>query len=177
MEQWHRELPDLDVNSIAVLGRLHRCDLRYQGLVSEHLSRFGLTTAAFDVLASLRRSGPTYRRTAGQLAQIGLITTGGLTQRIDRLERSGLVERIRGDGDRRVVNIQLTDAGRELIDRVVRIHFDVQRFMLQALTRSEQRQLSMLLSRLEVALEHAEHLTDSTAPAYATTPHDNGEAL
>lgn len=165
LDQWDREVPTLDVSSIAVLGRLHRCDLRYQGLVADTLARFDLSTAAFDVLASLRRSGPTYRRTAGQLAEIGLITSGGLTQRIDRLERAGLVERTKEPGDRRVVYIQLTDTGRQLIDEVLQAHFAEQNKMLGGLTQNEQRQLAVLLARLEVSLEVAERLQLEAEPA------------
>ncbi|TWP34678.1 MarR family winged helix-turn-helix transcriptional regulator [Leekyejoonella antrihumi] len=153
LDQWHRETPDLDVSSIAVLGRLHRADLRYQALVADELGRFGLSTAAFDVLMSLRRSGPTYRRTAGELAEVGLITSGGLTQRIDRLERDGLVERTKEPGDRRKVFIQLTDSGRKLIDEVLQAHFTEQNQMLAGLTQTEHRQLAKLLARLEVSLE------------------------
>lgn len=163
VDQWDREIPHLDVSSIEVLGRLHRCEVRYQGLVHEELAEFGLTTAAFDVLASLRRSGPGFRRTAGQLAEIGLISSGGLTQRIDRLERRGLVERTREPHDRRVVYIQLTKAGRELIDEVLERHFAEQNRMLGGLTRSEQRQLAALLSRLEVSLEVAERMREENA--------------
>ena len=162
IDQWRQEIPDLDVSSISVLGRLHRCDIRYQALVSDVLEQFNLTTASFDVLASLRRS-PDYRRTAGQLAEIGLISSGGLTQRIDRLERSGLVQRTRDPHDRRVVYIELTETGHHLIDTVLQRHFAEQNGFLGGLTRSEQKQLSTLLSRLEVSLELAERMRDEAA--------------
>jgi len=158
LDQWAREIPELDVSSIGVLGRLHRCDIRYQALVSDVLEEFNLSTAAFDVLASLRRSSPDYRRTAGQLAEIGLISSGGLTQRIDRLERDGLVRRVRNPDDRRVVYIELTEEGRLLIDTVLQHHFAQQNGFLAGLTRNEQKQLSQLLSKLEVSLEVAERL-------------------
>jgi len=158
IDQWGREIPDLDVSSISVLGRLHRCDIRYQSLVSDVLEEFNLSTAAFDVLASLRRSSPDYRRTAGQLAEIGLISSGGLTQRIDRLERDGLVRRVRNAEDRRVVYIELTEEGRALIDTVLQRHFAEQNGFLAGVTRSEQKQLSQLLAKLEVSLEVAERL-------------------
>ncbi|WP_018156795.1 MarR family winged helix-turn-helix transcriptional regulator [Demetria terragena] len=167
VDQWTRELPDLDVSSVNVLGRLHRCDIRYQAMVSAVLEEFNLSTAAFDVLASLRRSSPDYRRTAGQLAQIGLISSGGLTQRIDRLERSGLVRRVRDANDRRVVDIELTDEGRSLIDTVLKQHFAEQNRFLVGLTRSEQKQLSQLLSKLEVSLEVAERLRADSDPTPA----------
>lgn len=160
IDQWSREIPDLDVSSISVLGRLHRCDVRYQGLVSDVLEEFDLTPASFDVLASLRRSAPDYRRTAGQLAEIGLISSGGLTQRIDRLERAGLVERTKSPGDRRIVYIELTAAGRSLIDTVLQRHFEEQNNFLAGLTRNEQRQLGQLLSRLEISLEVAERMRE-----------------
>ncbi|MFD0900638.1 MarR family winged helix-turn-helix transcriptional regulator [Actinomadura sediminis] len=163
IEQWGREMPGMDVDSIRVLGRLHRCDVRYQTLVAETLAKFDLTTPAFDVLASLRRSGPGYRRTAGELAQIGLITTGGLTQRIDRLEKAGLVRRAKDEHDRRVVYIELTEAGRDLIDRVVEEHFRTQDRMLGALRQSERRELARLLSRLEVSLDVFDHLREDDA--------------
>lgn len=160
IDQWTREIPELDVSSIGVLGRLHRCDIRYQALVSDVLEEFNLTTASFDVLASLRRSAPDYRRTAGQLAEIGLISSGGLTQRIDRLERAGLVQRTRDPKDRRVVYIELTTSGRELIDTVLQRHFAEQNKFLAGLTRTERKQLSKLLSRLEVSLEVAERMRE-----------------
>lgn len=153
LDQWNRTDPTLNVASIAVLGRLHRAELRYQGQVSDHLARFDLTAAAFDVLACLRRSGPEQRRTAGQLAELGLITSGGITQRIDRLEKDGLVTRVRDDEDRRKVYVQLTPEGRKVIDEILAIHFDEQEDMLQGLTRSERSQLADLLGRLEISLE------------------------
>lgn len=153
LDQWNRTDPDLNVASIAVLGRLHRSELRYQSLVADHLSRFDLTPAAFDVLASLRRSGPEQRRTAGQLAEYGLVTSGGITQRIDRLEKDGLVKRVRDEVDRRKVYVQLTAKGRKTIDKILAIHFAEQEEMLDGLTRSERSQLASLLSRLEVSLE------------------------
>jgi DNA-binding MarR family transcriptional regulator len=161
VEQWGRERPDLNVGSITVLGRLHRCDLRYQALVSEMMGRFNLTTAAFDVLASLRRSGPSYRRTAGELAQTGLITTGGLTQRIDRLVDADLVRRIRDENDRRIVYIELTQQGHDLINQVIEVHFQAQEEMLSALSQADRRTLAALLSRLEVSLEVFRHLRDA----------------
>ncbi|MET0951753.1 MAG: MarR family transcriptional regulator [Aeromicrobium sp.] len=158
LDQWSREAPDLDAKSVAVLGRLHRCDVRYQGLVTQGLEPYGLSPASFDVLTSLRRSGPDYQRTAGELAEIGLITTGGLTQRINRLEADGLVERIRDDADRRLVYIKLTEQGLALIDQIIRTHFAWQDSMLGGLTKAEIAQLATLLSRLEVSLEVAERL-------------------
>lgn len=160
IDQWHRERPEVDVKSIAVLGRLHRCDLRYQPQVAAVMEKFGLTIASFDVLMSLRRSAPDYRLTAGQLAETGLITSGGLTQRIDRLEEDQLVQRVKAAGDRRKVYVQLTEKGRLLIDKVIEVHFAEQDKMLGGLTNTELRQLAQLLARLEISLETYEHLRE-----------------
>lgn len=163
LEQWGRELPTLDASPMEVLGRLHRSFLRYQGLVAELFDRYELNMAAFDVLAALRRSGAPYRRTAGELAQIALVTTGGITLRLDRLEAAGLVARQRDSDDRRVVYAQLTDKGLEVINTVAEAHFTNEDRMLAGLTAAERRQLGWLLSKLERSLEHAERSVSTAA--------------
>lgn len=155
--QWERELPGLDVSPLAVFGRLHRGYLRYAAQLGEVFDKHGINMASFDVLAALRRSGPPYRRTAGDLAVTGLITTGGLTLRLDRLEQAGLIIRERDTADRRVVYAQLTDAGLELTDRVAKEHFANEARMLSGLTPADRRQLSALLAKLERSLLDAEH--------------------
>ncbi|RJL24417.1 MarR family winged helix-turn-helix transcriptional regulator [Bailinhaonella thermotolerans] len=155
LAQWRRERPDVDVSPLAVFGRLHRSFLRYQDRISEVFDRYGITMAAFDVLAALRRSGPPYRRTAGELAEITLVTSGGLTLRIDRLEAAGLVVRERDPADRRVVHARLTKEGLALVDEVVEAHFANEREMLAGLTEPERRRLSALLAKLERSLDQA----------------------
>ncbi|WP_346771922.1 MarR family transcriptional regulator [Streptomyces sp. JH14] len=156
LEQWKRELPSLDASPMEVLGRLHRSFLRYQGLLSDLFDCFDLNMASFDVLAALRRSGPPYRCTAGELADISLVTTGGITLRLDRLEKAGLVTRERDPGDRRVVHARLTDRGIEIADVVAVAHFANEERMLAELTEAERRQLGRLLGKLERSLETAE---------------------
>jgi DNA-binding MarR family transcriptional regulator len=156
VSQWEREMPDMDVSALAVFGRLHRCYARYADLLGEIFDKHGINMASFDVLAALRRSGPPYRRTAGELAGIGLITTGGLTLRLDRLEQAGLVIRERDSDDRRVVYAQLTEAGLELTNRVAREHFANELHMLSGLAKSERTQLADLLGKLERSLLDAE---------------------
>ncbi|MFE3454219.1 MarR family winged helix-turn-helix transcriptional regulator [Nonomuraea sp. NPDC059194] len=155
MEQWRRELPEVDIAPLAVFGRLHRSFLRYQVLLNEVFETYGISMAAFDVLTALRRSGSPYRMTAGQLAETSLVSTGGVTLRVDRLEKAGLVVRERDPDDRRVVYAQLTDAGLDLVERVAQTHFANEQRMLAKLTDVEQRQLARLLSRLESSLEAA----------------------
>jgi DNA-binding MarR family transcriptional regulator len=163
IDQWHRERPDVDVSALAVFGRLHRGYQRYTMLLTEVFERHGITMAAFDVLATLRRTGPPYRRTAGELAGISLVSTGGVTLRLDRLEKAGLITRERDAEDRRVVHAQLTALGMEVTDRVVEDHFANERRMLSGLTETERKQLARLLGKLERSLEAAE-----TVPATDT---------
>lgn len=164
MEQWRRELPDVDTSALAVLGRLHRSFNRYQAQLTRLFEHHGLSMSGFSVLAALRRLGPPYRCTAGQLADTNLVSTGGITQRVDKLEKDGLVRRDRDPDDRRVVYVELTDAGLVLVDRVAGAHFANEARMLGGLTPTERAQLAKLLSRLEHSLDLAE-LSDGAAPA------------
>lgn len=157
ISQWEHEIPDMDVSALAVFGRLHRGYARYAAQLSEVFEKHGINMASFDVLAALRRSGPSYRRTAGELAGIGLITTGGLTLRLDRLEQAGLITRERDTEDRRVVYAQLTEAGLELTNQVARDHFANELDMLSGLSKAERAQLAGLLSKLERSLIAAEN--------------------
>ncbi|GAA4471266.1 MarR family transcriptional regulator [Rhodococcus olei] len=152
LAQWARECPDLDVSPLAVLGRLHRTYLRYQSAIGHVFDRHDINMASFDVLSALRRSGKPYRMTSGQLAESSLVTTGGITLRIDRLEKAGLVRRERDADDRRIVYAELTDAGLDLIDTVARDHFANEVRMLAGLSETERAELAVLLRRLEESI-------------------------
>ncbi|MEU6106216.1 MarR family winged helix-turn-helix transcriptional regulator [Streptomyces flaveolus] len=149
IEDWARERPELDTSPLEVLARLHRTFLRYNTELAAGIERHGLAVAGFDVLTALRRAGKPYRLTAGQLADSGLISSAGVTLRIDRLEKDGLIVRERDAGDRRVVYSRLTDAGLAKVDEVFAEHLDNERRMLGGLSPAERRQLARLLSKLE----------------------------
>lgn len=151
--QWAEQVPDMDVSGMQVLGRLHRAYLKYQSALNVLFDRHGINTAAFDVLAALRRSGSPYRMTAGQLAESSMVTTGGITMRLDRLEQAGLATRERDPADRRVVYAQLTDKGLVVVEETARAHFANEAKMLAGLSDPERRQLSVLLRKLEHSLE------------------------
>ncbi|GAA0503459.1 MarR family transcriptional regulator [Saccharopolyspora subtropica] len=155
LEEWQREVPDVDASAMAVFGRLHRAFRGYHDQLNRILHSFDLTMAGFSILASLRRAGSPYRRTAGELADAALVTTGGITQRVDKLEAAGLVRRDRDPNDRRTVHVQLTAKGIAFTDEVSAVHFANERRMLSGLTATEQERLADLLSRLEVSLDHA----------------------
>ncbi|GAA4834198.1 MarR family winged helix-turn-helix transcriptional regulator [Saccharopolyspora rosea] len=153
--EWERECPDLDASGMAVFGRLHRAFSRYHDQLVRVFGSFDLTMAGFTILASLRRAGPPFRRTAGELADAALVTTGGITQRVDKLAEAGLVRRERDAEDRRVVHVQLTEEGLAFVDRVSQAHFANENRMLRGLTATERERLADLLSRLEASLDHA----------------------
>jgi DNA-binding MarR family transcriptional regulator len=152
LRQWADQRPDLDVSALEVLGRMHRCYIQYQSSLTALFDRYGLNMASFDVLAALRRCGEPYRMTAGELAKSSLVTTGGITLRIDRLQEAGLVERQRVSGDRRVVYAQLTEAGRKLIDEVADVHFANEQRLLAGVSPSDRAALAALLKTLESSI-------------------------
>ncbi|WP_255951781.1 MarR family winged helix-turn-helix transcriptional regulator [Streptomyces odontomachi] len=149
IEDWARERPELDTAPLDVLARLHRSFLRYSTRLTASIERHGLSVAGFDVLTALRRSGEPYRLTAGQLADSGLVSSAGVTLRIDRLEKDGLIVRERDADDRRVVYSRLTDEGLARVDEVFAEHLDNERRMLGEMSPSECRQLARLLRKLE----------------------------
>ena len=161
--QWGHERPEMDVSALRVFGRLHRAYLLYQSSLSSLFAEYDLNMASFDVLASLRRNGAPYRMTSGELAKTMLVTTGGVTLRVDRLEKAGLVERKRDPDDRRIVYVCLTTTGLSLIDQTASAHFANELRLLQNLDEDDQHQLAELLRRLEASIIEAEtaHEADS----------------
>lgn len=155
MRAWAESRPELDVTPLEVFGRLHRSYLLYRAEIGAGFDSYGVNEAGFDVLACLRRAEPDYRRTAGELAKQTLVTTGGLTLRVNRLEDAGWVTRERDAVDARVVYVTLTEAGKQLIDEVADAHFANLGRMLGGVSPTEREQLAELLYRLEGSLRRA----------------------
>ena len=160
VEQWRQERPDLDPSPIALFGRVHRVYLRYQTVLTKTFERYDLNSASFDVLAALRRSGAPYRKTGTQLAAGSLLSSAGVTFRLDRLEAAGLIERVRDSEDRRVVHSALTDKGLEVINRTIEAHLEAEAALLHGLSEREREQLARLLGKLERSIVDSE-LPDS----------------
>jgi DNA-binding MarR family transcriptional regulator len=137
--QWYAVRPDVDVSPIHVIGRVSRLSRLVDRRLSENFENW-----MYDVLATLRRSGEPYELTAGELVRQTMVTTGAVTNRIDRLEDRGLVERTR-TRDRRKVVVRLTEQGLDLVDRVVHAHLATEREILAALSPRQQRDLAGLL--------------------------------
>lgn len=144
--EWASERPDLDTAPIAVIGRLHRLAGHLTPLLCDVYEQFGLSEGEFDVLAALRRAGSPYERAAGELAAATMVTTGGMTKRIDRLESAGLVRRRRSDADGRGRVVRLTAAGRRVIDAAFVAHLENERRLLSSLSAADARDLERILS-------------------------------
>lgn len=111
--------PDLDTRTFGVTGRVLRLAQFFESKRSEHLAAFELTPGDFDVLATIRRTQGSDGVNPGQVLQSVLITSGGLTKRLDRLESAGLIRRHPDPADRRATLLRLTPAGADLVDRVI----------------------------------------------------------
>jgi DNA-binding MarR family transcriptional regulator len=148
-EQWRLQRPDLDSQWEAVLGRLtDAATLVMRDHMDPLFARFGLQRGEFAVLAALRRSGPPYALSPTVLYETTMISSGAMTNRIDRLEGAGLVERRPDPGDRRGKLVALTGTGMALIDRAFTAHVENEMRILAALSPEEQQTLTRLLAKL-----------------------------
>ncbi|MFI5618008.1 MarR family winged helix-turn-helix transcriptional regulator [Streptomyces sp. NPDC051567] len=122
--QWVAERPDLteELWPVEVLARIQRMNRIIEKQLKVFVAERGLEVGELDILTTLRRSGPPYAMTAGALIPAAMVTSGAITNRIDRMEAKGLVERVRDGQDRRSVRIRLTERGRELTETVMAEH-------------------------------------------------------
>jgi len=147
MSQWARERPDLDVSPQGVIGRLHRVAARLTAELVEVYAEHGLDEGEFDILATLRRSGPPYSLTPSELAERTMVTSGGISKRVDRCEARGWVTRVVDERDRRGRHVRLTDVGRGLIDRAFAAHMDNEHRLVGLLSADDRGLLEEVLRR------------------------------
>ena len=150
---WRRERPDLDPSPQGLIGRLHRVAGHLTDELVAVYQRHGLSQGDFDVLATLRRAGAPYERTAGNLAASTLVTTGGMTKRLDRLEQAGLVTRRVSDDDARGRVVALTDHGRDVIDAAFTDHMANEHRLVAQLDAADQAALRRALTHWLAHLE------------------------
>ena len=153
LEQWGVERPDLDASPMGIFGRLSRGAKMLDRSLAATFAEFGLNGGEFDVLATLRRSGEPYSLTPTELFRSMMLSSAAMTNRIDRLEGRGLVERSPDPNDRRGVRITLTGEGLELVNRAVEAHVEGERRLLGSLSGEEREELAGLLRKLLVSLE------------------------
>ena len=150
-EQWNTVRPDVDVSPLAVIGRLSRLSRLIDRHLATNFAKHDIEAWMFDVLATLRRSGEPYELTAGELVGQTMVTTGAITNRIDRLEQRGLVER-KTAPDRRKVIVCLTKQGLELADGVILTHMAAEQEILSPLTLPQQEELARYLRKTLIHL-------------------------
>jgi DNA-binding MarR family transcriptional regulator len=149
--QWQKEIPEIaeQLSPMVLLGRLNEAA---QVLARDYLApayaEIGLKTGEFDVLATLVRSGPPYKLTPTELYRTTMMSSGGMTARVDKLEKAGLVERCPHPDDRRALSVCLTEKGLKLIKDQMPDYIETQQRAVSGLTEEEQRHLSDLLEKL-----------------------------
>lgn len=153
LAQWNRERPDLDVEPMGLLGRISRLSTHLAREVEKTLAGHGLNSASFDVLATLRRSGPPYRLSPGDLVATTMVSSGTMTNRLDQLEKAGLIERSHNPDDRRGVIIALTAKGFTLVDEAVSAHVENEHRLIQSLDAQERAALGGLLRKFLTEFE------------------------
>ena len=145
---WRRERPDLDVSPMEVLSRVTRLARHLDRARRQAFASHDLESWEFDVLSALRRSGAPYRLSPGKLLRETLVTSGTMTNRVDRLAARGLVRREPDPGDRRGVQVQLTDDGRARVDAALSALLTNERALLTGLGATDRTQLANLLRAL-----------------------------
>ncbi|WP_406353831.1 MarR family transcriptional regulator [Streptomyces sp. NBC_01635] len=153
IEQWGRERPDLDTAAMEVFGRVQRLSRAMGDRLERAYGEYGVSRGEFDVLAALRRSGEPYTLSPRRLSATLMLTTGGMTGRLDKLERAGLLRRSPDPHDRRGLQVTLTEQGLRLADEAVGAGLALQTEALSALDGDRVEQLADLLRELLLATE------------------------
>jgi DNA-binding MarR family transcriptional regulator len=147
--QWRRERPDIDPSSMAVFARLTRAHLAASRVIETTLARHGLNRGEFDLLASLRRSSAPFRLSPGDLAKAMVLSPAATTNRLQRLEERGLVVRRPDPADGRFGVVELTDAGRAVVDAAVTDHVATLDRLLDALPDDDRAAFTAMLAAVE----------------------------
>jgi DNA-binding MarR family transcriptional regulator len=156
VEAWRRERPDLDVAPLEVLSRVSRLARHLDLARREAFEAHDLEPWEFDVLAALRREGPPYALSPGRLLQVTLVTSGTMTNRIDRLTAKGLVERVPDPHDGRGVQVVLSSVGRARVDSALTDLLAHEHEILGALSAPDRASLADLLRRLTLPFDTAD---------------------
>jgi DNA-binding MarR family transcriptional regulator len=145
VREWHAQRPDLDVGPLEVLSRIWRLARHLDRARGAAFAGPGLEPWEFDVLSALRREGPPHQLSPGRLLQDTMVTSGTMTNRIDRLEAAGLVRRRPDPLDKRGVLVALTGDGRQRVDAALEALLSSEQALLSGLTDDQRRSLADLL--------------------------------
>lgn len=170
---WNRERPDLDLAPLQIFSRASRLARHLEIARRRAFAGQSLETWEFDVLSSLRRAGAPYELTPGRLIEETLVSSGTMTNRIDRLVAEGLVERIPDPADRRVVRVRLTESGKDAVDAAMTSLLRFEHTHLTPLNEQQRTQLAAGLRSLLIPFDQptsqptTQPTTDSSAPPTA----------
>ena len=153
VEQWRRERPELDPSGKEITGRVIRLSALFQRAYGEAFEPLGITEGEYSILSPLRRAGEPFELTPTELARHRMLTSGGMTAALDRLERKGLVVRAPNPADRRGSLVRLTDEGRRVVDEAMARHVEAERALVAGLGDGERDRLASLLRTLVLSLE------------------------
>lgn len=153
VEQWKKEIPKLNVKPMAILGRTRTICKITERRSCINFSKFNINIGEFDVLSALRRSGGEFKLKPTELYNFLMITSGAMTNRIDTLEKKGLVTRVNDPEDRRTVYVKLTEEGLKLINESIFHYVNMQEKILEVLTEEEQDTLNVILRKLALSME------------------------
>jgi DNA-binding MarR family transcriptional regulator len=151
--EWARELPSLDTDAVALIGRLMRASRLLQLEVERSLAMFDLTINEFNTLSALRRAGSPHKLSPKDVGVSLLFSSGGLTKLLERLESRGLIAREPNPDDGRGVLVSLTDAGRDLQTEAMEAHALNEEQLLSSLTEAQRERLNLVLRDLLLTLE------------------------
>lgn len=151
--QWAAELPDVDTQGMEVLGRARRIVLQSRPAIEAVFAKHGVDTGEFDVLTTLMRSGPPYALRPTELYRSLMISSGGLTDRLNRLQKAGLITRPPSPEDRRSLLVQLTPEGRDKVEAAFREDMAVEAKLLAPLAPADRATLADLLRKLALAMK------------------------
>lgn len=153
LEVWERELPDLDLLTEGIVERIQKLTKHLARAMNETLAEFDLDPGEWWLLAALRRNGPPYRLSPGQLAAHLSLSSGAMTNRLDRLEEAGLIRRLPDPSDRRALQVELTEAGWQAWQDSVGVQARKELLVASALDDAEKETLNALLRRLMLQFE------------------------
>lgn len=153
LNRWGAVRPRQDMDPYQVTARISRIGLHIARHQEEAFGKFGLNRGEVGVLGALRIAGPQQQLSPTRLFKGLMLSSAGITSRLDRLERRGYVKRLRDPGDRRGVLVELTNAGREVLDQAVRANTGGEKELTASLTKQEQKVLAALLKKLLSGLE------------------------
>lgn len=152
--QWAQARPDLDVSPMGIIGRLSKLTRIFERTLQDVFIRYELQPGEFDLLATLRRSGSETRGlTAGELAESAMVTSGAITNRLDRLVAKALVTREMDPLSRRTIRVALTERGRNVVDQALVDHLKNEDQLLASLPAEQREKLEAMLRDLLLAQE------------------------